>query len=205
MQRPPPKPAVRNLDARNLLVMKYERLPYYVAGRMWKSKLIRNLGYDDAVQIGYIKLIRAAELWEEGRGVEFMTYAYRSIQLGIYCAALRSIKPSDPMTNHKSLEEWGGVLADAVKEDPIVCREVKEAWKKLPKRSRYVVWRVVVDRVSYQEVAGVIHTTKERVRQLLNDALKWMASYVNGEKPERLHYLKSHNRPKIVQEKTHAI
>lgn len=192
---------VRSIEDRNALVLQHQRLPYYVLYKMWGSRLIRNLTFCDAIQVAYLKLIRAAELWQEDRGVQFISYAYRSVQLGIYSAARRSIKQSDPLVDAVSLSNnnWSdNSLLEDTKEDSLICKEAKQAWKLLPKRSRYIVWRVVVDERTYAQVGDVLRLTKERVRQLLNDALEWMRSYVEGENPHPLKYDPPREKRKVI-------
>lgn len=158
------------------------------------------MDYDDVVQIGYLRLLRAAELWDDSRGTKFITYAYRAIQSGIYAAAKHHYE-RDFLIRAKSIpqEDWGrftNYLPTIEDADTLVPQDAKEAWLRLPKRSRYIVWQTIVEGKPYAKVAKPLRITKERVRQLLCDALKWLADAIDGKKPELLYYDKPNTRKK---------
>lgn len=191
--RPPARPSLRSISERNALVEQYQRLPYHVLNKIKNNPFIKRLDSNDAIQIGFLRLLRAAELWDGTRKVKFISYAYHSIQRGLFEAARRTCKPTDPLTNAKYLPEkdWGrycDLLPIITCPDTLVPQEAYEAWCKLPRRSRYIVWHVVVDEETYSQVAEKLFITKERVRQLLNDALDWLAKVLDGKQVKPLAY-----------------
>jgi RNA polymerase sigma factor (sigma-70 family) len=85
----PPKSANRRGPAeRDRLVLQFKHLPARVAARLRRHPAVARLGFDDAVQAGFLGLLRAAELWDDSRGVLFLTYAYQSVKMSILKAAL---------------------------------------------------------------------------------------------------------------------
>jgi DNA-directed RNA polymerase specialized sigma24 family protein len=81
------------LTARNALVLQWANLPAYV----YRKKLrhcpsVRALGCEDAVQEGYVALIRAAELWPHEHRHGFAGYAIRAIIRQLFKAATGLIK-----------------------------------------------------------------------------------------------------------------
>ena len=73
------KQSRRSLQERNALVLQWSGLPDRVYKNHCGDSLLEKLGREDAIQSGFLGLIRAAELWDEVRGVQFQTYAYRCI------------------------------------------------------------------------------------------------------------------------------
>jgi RNA polymerase sigma factor (sigma-70 family) len=69
-------------------VLQYKHLPARVAARLRRHPAVARLGFEDAVQAGFLGLLRAAELWDDSRGVLFLTYAYQSVKMAILKAAL---------------------------------------------------------------------------------------------------------------------
>lgn len=83
----------RSVAERDALVVQWQYLPRFVVGKMDDMLIIRKLSVEDAVSVGYLALIRAAEMWDEtfrtakGRPVLFKTYAVTSIKRRILHAA----------------------------------------------------------------------------------------------------------------------
>ena len=69
-------PTLRDTEARNALVLQWKGLPGYVA----KWLRVKHLTFDEAEAAGCDGLIRAAETFEESRGVKFSTYAIHWIK-----------------------------------------------------------------------------------------------------------------------------
>jgi RNA polymerase sigma factor (sigma-70 family) len=60
--------------------MQWSGLPAYVYRTLLRRcRGVRAIGYDDAVQEGYVALLKAAELWDPDRGPTFAGYAIRAI------------------------------------------------------------------------------------------------------------------------------
>jgi RNA polymerase sigma factor (sigma-70 family) len=71
--------SLRSRKARNKLVEQWQFLPGHVWTKSKDNPSLSRLGRDDAVQAGMLGLIRAAEIWDETKGVKFVTYAYRAV------------------------------------------------------------------------------------------------------------------------------
>jgi len=71
--------ARRSLDERNALVTQWQYLPRYAANRLERRAHLGKLSHDDAMGIGQLALLRAAELWNPERGILFKTYAIAAI------------------------------------------------------------------------------------------------------------------------------
>ena len=185
---PLPRPPVRDREARNVLVLQYSKLPGYVVNRLWKCyTAVRKLGYDDAVQIGYVTLLRAAELWEEDRNVSFMTYAYSAIRRGIYDAVRCKSKSNDPLETAWSFTQKNddgttrdNLLPSIRDRDRLMDREAIDMLRILPERMRTIVWRTVVEGQSYKILSQHYKISCERVRQIRKTALQRLARILEG-------------------------
>lgn len=72
--------ALRDIPSRNTIVLANRGLPHYVTSRVFgRRQRWGRYFFDDAVQNGFIGLIRAAELFDESIGAKFSTYAYYHI------------------------------------------------------------------------------------------------------------------------------
>jgi RNA polymerase sigma factor (sigma-70 family) len=72
----------RTIEERNKLVEENLGLVPYVCNKLWNWAKKRGFGgeFDDLVSIGSIALIRAAEDYDESRGVKFATFAHTYIK-----------------------------------------------------------------------------------------------------------------------------
>lgn len=78
---------LRSVEERNALVLQWSGLPLFVYRRLAHLKVVRRLDYEDAVSAGTLGLIRAAELWDESRGIQFDTYAFWAVRRSILTEA----------------------------------------------------------------------------------------------------------------------
>lgn len=181
-------PSRRSLSERNALVMQWEGLPHFVAVGMWRTKRVRNMDFDDAVQAGFLGLIRAAELFDESKGVKFVTYACHCCRRAITKADhdVRAIRVpeyvyqlDDPgeMPNLVTSQEdivylLGKDLPEGQGDDERAL--VRRAVAELPNpRLRYVIKRLYLDgdNPTLKVVGSEIGVTREYVRQLRNQAI----------------------------------
>src|SRR6185295_16244465 len=72
-------PTLRVGAERDALVMQWQHLPAWAAKKLWRLEAVKRFGFKDAVQAGFLGLIRAAEIWDRARGIKFKTYASRAI------------------------------------------------------------------------------------------------------------------------------
>jgi RNA polymerase sigma factor (sigma-70 family) len=169
------RPAVRGLEERNALVVENLRLvPWallqYRPRLSWAARALG--GWRDAIQVGRLGLIRAAELWEPSRGA-FSTYAVHWVRGKVRKAARRAWRegallaggiphPGPPATGPCDAPD-GEALTGAL--------------RTLTGREREVVrlrFGLTPDRVPHtlEEVARVFNVTDTRVSQIEKDALR---------------------------------
>ena len=133
--------------------------------------------YEDALQAGRIGLWRALRGYDAGRGTAFSTYAWVAITRHIHRAAKEL---------NRELGDWPGQVPASWEEpDPeewveqiLILEALGELVGRLPER----LWRVVVARYglggapprTLKSVGLELGLTRERVRQLQQDALAWL-------------------------------
>lgn len=85
-----PEKSVRCDEERDDLVLSHLEVPPQAVGSVWHGHhSVRILGWDDAVQVANLGLLRAASLWkEEGR---FAAYAFASCRDHVMIAARRGV------------------------------------------------------------------------------------------------------------------
>lgn len=175
--RRPPKPAVRSREECDILVESNLKLITHMAKKVLKR--IPSLRYimdiDDLTQEGYFTLLRAAELWEEGRGVKFSTYACQSIFNGLSRGASQTLRKISSF-NKISLDwgKWDGEIVARDLPDILINQDVSRVWSLLPLRSRFVVWKVGIENWTYKRTGEKLKITRERVRQIYEESLDWM-------------------------------
>jgi RNA polymerase sigma factor (sigma-70 family) len=187
---PPKCPNRRGPAERDQLVLKFKHLPARVAARMRRHPAVVRMGFEDAVQAGFLGLLRAAELWDDSRGVLFLTYAYQSVKMSILKAALGNSLIAIPLWVF--LRADGKRHQEAVRralrwlslfegEDKFRCWEPAEryecidrcdyltaadALEGLPPLERDVIRRCVMDGQTLSSVGRHLGVSKEWVRQL---------------------------------------
>lgn len=73
-------PPVRTRQERDILALQWIHLPKRVLRHLLSVRpAVRQLDFDDAIQVARLGLLRAAELWDSSRGVQFVSYAWRVI------------------------------------------------------------------------------------------------------------------------------
>ena len=185
---------------RNAIVLKHRALPYYVVRKMGRyHPSILALGEEDAAQIGYIGLLRAAEIFDPSLGFAFSTYATRAIWQRIHQAAAVAglVHVPSYMAGDKGPEKHQEAAqrarrcqpllledepaappafdADAAREEAAALRKaLAAARKRLTAQERRVI-RIRFDDGQTLAAAGEkLHLSKERIRQIQNRALEKM-------------------------------
>lgn len=181
-----PRPPVRSREERDELVLKNSKLACFMANRLYKRfSFVRRMGLEDVVQIGYLKLIRAAELWD-GKRCRFSTYACRAIQTGIYGEALRKERKASFISNTVDDDFQELDVPDREASDPLLCQEVYRVWEKLPEKYRYIVWEKLIEKRTFLQLAEKLKISRETVRKKYLQAKVWMRRTMDGEKPQDL-------------------
>jgi RNA polymerase sigma factor (sigma-70 family) len=136
-----------------------------------------DIPYDDALQAGRIGLWRALKGYDAERGTTFSTYAWVAIMRHIHQAAEEL---------NRGLEDWPGevpasweeTLPEEWIEQVLILETLRELVGRLPERLR----QVVVARYglgdepprTLQDVGAELGLTRERIRQLQQDAPAWL-------------------------------
>lgn len=177
---------VRSAEERDILVKQFYFLPQHIVNKLWGDASVRRLGHQDAIQIGFLHLIRAAELWEISRGIQFKTYAYKSVLCGILHACGQ--KKYKVYVQFSTPEE---LIPDRWYENKSPEMELEEegvlaAINLLPERLKRIMLATCLESKTYTEVGKELHISKERVRQLRDKALKWLRAHLSGLRPIHL-------------------
>jgi RNA polymerase sigma factor (sigma-70 family) len=97
--------ALRSQAERNELVVQWLPLVHKIVRDMQADPWVASMDRDDAVQAGRLALIRAAELWDESRDIQFNTYAFRSIERRIRHESRNQCLVHVPQTYFEATEE----------------------------------------------------------------------------------------------------
>ena len=160
------KPSLRGIAARNTLVERHLALVPWAIFKM-RPRLLREakaLGGRDAIQIGRMGMIRAAELWDE-RG-RFSTYAILCIRWAIRREYQKLQRKSVSMEEFPLSRLLGAAASNA---DPLMGKLLSQVLNTLTFREREILkCRYGLfggDAFSLQEMGAIFRITKERVRQ----------------------------------------
>jgi RNA polymerase sigma factor (sigma-70 family) len=173
------------------LVLKFTNLPAYVVKRLRVNPAVARLEYKDAVQVGFLGLLRAAELWDDRRGTAFMSYAFASIRSEVMQAALsdgliripswvyrrrgngnsrgRYSPAFHSISIHEREDERGSTweLADRRgRFDREDSPDALDALRKLKPVEQDVIRRCVMDGEKLAAVGRGLGVSRERVRQI---------------------------------------
>lgn len=160
----------------------------------WWARKYRGLDHEDLVQEGFVGLLRAAELFEPERGVQFATYASYWIRQ----AMLRALAEQQhairvPACNREARERRARVVSmesvvardlkvsDLIADDRegtsdaalrlVEADELAEVIDAMPEHMGFVL-RCRMLGWSHGEVAAAVGRSKERVRQVEKQALE---------------------------------
>ena len=164
-------------ESLNELIQRHEGLVRLVVQRQW----LLTLPYEDALQAGRRGLWRAILGYDPGRGTTFATYAYGAIMKYVWAAV-----KSEQRRLHREIP--AGVLVvyyDPVGPDSAWLRDEQEVnqsllglVKRLPKRLRWIIVAYYglggKAPQSLQAIGVQLGLSRERVRQLRNEALVWL-------------------------------
>lgn len=183
-----PDERLRSVAARNVLIEQWKDLPGFVVfKKMRNSNHVKKLGTDEAVQVGFLALVRAAELWDESRNIKFNTYAVRSIMVNVIMAGLadgvihiphhlagpagrkyRYRREAEAARRFAEFPDWLSSSSSTVEKD---YGEVLAAVSRLPEKLAFVVRRRAIDGAVLAQIGGELGVSKERIRQLYNKAV----------------------------------
>lgn len=196
-------PPLRGVAERNALAMTAYHLVRHVVRRLLHDyPAVRRLGEGEAESVGYVTLLRAAEIYDERRGVRFCTYAYRSIRRQVLRASIEGNHGAIRIPGHCFLQ--GGVSERAVANArrALQCRSLDEerappapgpgeyevdeleglhaAMQRLPEQQRQALRLRYWDGLLLTEVGAALGVSKQRVQQILNKALAALRQELPG-------------------------
>jgi len=161
----------------NELMQRHERLVHFVVQRQW----LLTLPYEEAVQAGRHGLWRAILGYDPGRGRAFSTYAYPAIMKYVW-AAVKSEQPrlrrEVPLASRVVYLYRTGDDPAGMREQQEIRRSLRDLVKRLPTRLRLVICAYYGLQgpapQTLQAIGEQLGLTRERVRQLRNEALVWL-------------------------------
>jgi RNA polymerase sigma factor (sigma-70 family) len=164
-------------DSLNELMQQHERLVHWVVHRQW----LLTLPYEEAVQAGRRGLYRAILGYDPKRGVRFATYACQAIMKYVWKAVKserRRIAREVPLGILVLYYDQPGVDPALLRDRRDIRESLMALVKRLPKRLGTIIhtyYGLKGDEPQTMQVIGErLGVTRERVRQLRNDALLWL-------------------------------
>jgi RNA polymerase primary sigma factor len=159
---------------RNLIVQSNLRLVVSIA----KTMVDAGSSLDELTSEGNVPLLRAVEIFDYTRGLRFSTYATWAIRHSLYRLAPRNrLQRKRFVTGIDSADFQPAAPTAAVEEDPTATRRsIAALLTGLDERERVIVERRFglgksPRACKFREIAGELHLSTERVRQLLSRAL----------------------------------
>jgi RNA polymerase sigma factor (sigma-70 family) len=136
-----------------------------------------DISYEEALQAGRVGLWHAIQGYDPRRGTAFSTYAWVAICRQIHQRA-RELSQETDIRAQGVPATWEEVEPEERVEQILILEALEELVGRLPERLR----RVVVRRYgleadpprTLQEVGDELGLTRERIRQLQQDALAWL-------------------------------
>lgn len=170
------KESLRSIEERNAMVEANMGLVGYVLGHYFRGNAT-----DDNFQIGYIALMRAADLFDVSKGYKFTTYACKSIWGQINNAVRRKAKQeikTRPVMefDHPLDHRCPATIADD-SEQAALHRKHTDLTSAgildiLPPRERRIIKGREMEGKTLQELGTEMGISKERVRQLQAAAMR---------------------------------
>jgi RNA polymerase sigma factor (sigma-70 family) len=153
----------------NALLAQHDRLVFWVARRQYPGQA----DYADLIQEGRIGLWQAILHYDPGRGFHFSSYAWEAIRHRIWQVVGQATQAEGGWEAQPAAD----ILADiiAVWQAEQIRQAVEEELACLPERMRQVIELAYglagQEPISLAEIGRRIGVTRERVRQMRNDAL----------------------------------
>jgi len=179
----------------NALMQQHEGLMHLVVQRQW----LLTLPYEEAIQAGRRGLWRAILGYDPGRGASFATYAYTAIMKYVWAAVKaerRRLHREVPLASLVVYFYRTGVDPAGLRDQEEISQSLRALVKRLPKQLRFVIQAYYglqgKDPQTLQAIGDQVGLTKERVRQLRNEALVWLRQPAHSQELRSL--LARHNR-----------
>ena len=179
----------------NELMQQHERLVHFVVQRQW----LLSLPYEEAVQAGRHGLWRAILGYDAGRGRAFSTYAYQAIMKYVWAAVKaeqRRLQREVPLAILVRYYYRRGNDPAGMREQQEITESLLALVKRLPRRLGLVIRCYYglqgQERQTLQAIGEQLGLTRERVRQLREEALVWLRQPAHSQELRSL--LARHNQ-----------
>jgi RNA polymerase sigma factor (sigma-70 family) len=150
-----------------------ERLVHWVVHRQWLGEL----GYEAAVQAGRLGLWRAVWGYDPGRGYAFSSYAVPAIERAVWRAVREAQRPV--WEQLRAQPPQATEVPETCVEAQLVGEMVHRLVAQLPPRLRYIIvahYGLAEEPAqSFAAIGQSLGVTRQRVQQLHEEALLWMA------------------------------
>lgn len=178
---PDRKPSVRSKAERNALVVQHlDLVPWAIYEKRPRLRgLARLLGHQDAIQVGNVGLIRAAELWKKRAGMSFPGYATKYVRWSLITEANKLLARPLEFLPHLDCCPEGQKASDV---ERLELRDALfSALRTLTERRRRAIelrygLSVSGDCLTLEETARRLGVTRERVRQIILSAIFQMGT-----------------------------
>jgi len=184
------------LASLNELIQRHEGLVYLVVQRQG----LLTLPYDEALQAGRRGLWRAILGYDPGRGKAFATYAYPAIMRAVWAAVKaerRRLRREVPLSSLVVYCYQTGLDPAERRERQEIAQSLRALVRRLPERLRLVIQAYYGlegnDPQTLQTIGQQLGLTRERIRQLRNEALMWLRQPAHSQELRSL--LARHNQP----------
>lgn len=190
------RPALRDTEARNALVEQWLPLVGWVIKKLgFRARHVAGLPLEEAESAGRLGLLRAAELWDETRGIRFNTFAAYWIKQHIFRAAEqwrlvhvpchklhdKSYRPARCFSLDSNSNKWNYnpvyealSIPDADRRD-----EMEVAMRCLRQREREVLKLRFWEGLTLLETGARLGVTRERIRQIEARALEKLRAHLS--------------------------
>lgn len=170
------------------VVIKYEALVYKLARKQYikkKDLMDRDMSFEDLVQLGYIGLLDAYRTFEEGKGANFMTYAYtcipnRIVRDGFRPRRVKTMMALDsgvsldaPVKTDKGEDtSYGDLLAgeDDFNIESTVYEDIRvKLYNKLSSDERKILTLYNLEGKTQDEIGQIYGVSKTRIGHIISD------------------------------------
>lgn len=182
-------------ESLNEVMEQYEGLVRWVVQRQW----LLTLSYEDGLQAGRQGLWRAVLRYDPGRGASFLTYACKVIMLEVWAAVKserRRLGREIPLPILVLYYYQSGPNPAQLSEQQEVSQELLALVNRLPERLAGIITAYYglreQEAQTLQTIGNQLGLTKERIRQLRNEALVWLRQPAHSQELRSL--LARHNQ-----------
>lgn len=165
------------ITIRNIIWQHNLRLIIYVTTQKLHKSSSRHL--DDLISNGHIWLWRLIERFDIEYGVAFNTYAVKSLERYCWSYIARIKSKESTMQDISQYEFVSDDLIDQKESEDHIVKTINDM---LTPREKFIVNRIYglneLDKMTYDKIGEVIGVSKQRIYQILMDALSKLRKYL---------------------------